>query len=237
MKSKLLAFTLIGSCVLAAVTVALQISINRLQSERDGMMRTPETKRAPRLRPRSSSAHNPELAKLQAEIQQLEIRLAATSARTPVPNRDITQGSVRLMDLRNAGHDTPSAAFETLIWAMARGDDAALINSIAIGESDRQQMLGYFAAIGEKTKTPELVAGMLFAKQILKEAESFHILGSTQVDATHVKLHTKEIDLAEEEHTAELPMVLGPGGWKLQIPEGIASALEQEMRRKAPGTP
>lgn len=222
--------------VLTATEVWLRAGNNGLRSQRDTLL--PAHASAPTLaaRPEQPAAVPPaasgELADLRRDVQKLEAEVAAAAARQPERNSDITRGMVLASDLRNRGRETPAAAFESLLWAAVHGDDSMFAEVVAIPPNDRAQTAEYLKTIGETKRTPEQIAGVLFSREVLKKAESVQVLGSTQVDATHVTLATKIRDFAESEHKGKIPMVLGPGGWQLAVPEGLAKALEQELKRQ-----
>ncbi len=220
-----------AAAVLGSIATWLHVTNDRLRAQRDVLVSPPASGSAPATRAAASAGATPvregDMTRLRAEIRDLEARVSAASAQQPKRNTDITRDLVNVGDLRNAGRDTPAAAFETLVWASVHGDES-LSGLIAISPVDHAQTLEYLRRIGS-SRTPEQVAGILFADELLRKVERVQVLESAQVDPTHVNLKTKTADIAESEHKTTIPMVLGPGGWQLQMPEGMARGLEQTL--------
>lgn len=193
-----------------------------------------------------------QLAQLRAEITALEQRAAPSSAHlsppsaastsalalssvstvsAPTPAPDPEKALTPLEHLQNVGHATPAAAFQTLLWAALKGDDAALARSIAWDDATRPQVEAMIAtlppALREKYPTPELLAALFIAKYTV-DVSAIQIAGVTPHDATHATVTVRGL-MANDQ---QLPLRLGPGGWQLLEGPKQLEWLRQELAGK-----
>jgi hypothetical protein len=128
------------------------------------------------------------LLSLRAEIEALKAsaQKAATRAgpeaksleKSPAPGDRFTAGRrVTADEWTNAGHATPAAAFETLLWAAAGGDLETLARSLTVDPRWRTQIDAWWTQVAEATRAQYVTPERLFAALTAKDVP----LGYTQV--------------------------------------------------------
>lgn len=136
---------------------------------------------------------------------------------------------------RNLGRGTPEAAFETILWAVVKGDDATMIGTLSLTGEARAKAEAILARRPEATRTqygtPEKLVGLFFSAGILVGADSFQIVGEERTDPTHATLHVQADGKADT-----FPMVLGADGWQLVVPERALTVIDRILRYPPAGT-
>lgn len=137
-------------------------------------------------------------------------------------NRDPEKGPVRLEHSRNLGQATPSAAFQTLIWAIISEENNALVPLFAISPAGRAKLCEILApmspAIQEQYNSPEKLVGMLAARDFLDE-EGFEIAGTKSPDKEgRVALRVLQVRNGRKNKLEKAyPLQLGPTSWQFLI--------------------
>jgi hypothetical protein len=178
-----------------------------------------------------------------AELQQrAATRHAAVNAQAAIEkdalasNRDPEKGMTRLEHFRNAGRATPSAAFQTLVWASLQGDDQALTGVLSVTGAAREKAEALLArlpaAAREKFTSAESLAAIAVAGEMLKGG-ALELPGYTLTDATHAMLQIRTQNAKE----ANLPMQLGVGGWQFVLPEKAIDGIARRLGDEGSGAP
>ena len=183
-----------------------------------------------------------EVERLRREVSELELRAhtrrehlkmshAAETSALAI-NRDPELGMTRLEHFRNAGRETPRAAFQTLVWAAMKGDDRVLPAALTMSDPARQKADALLARLPEdarrKYPTAESLAAIAVAGEMLKGG-AMEIPDETFADATHAIIRIRT-----QNKETKLPMQLGAGGWQFVVPE---RAIDGIARRLAGGDP
>lgn len=176
-----------------------------------------------------------EIARTRQEIATLERRLQQPAAPFRVhahftENRDPEKGPVRLEQFRDQGRATPSAAFQTVVWAATTGADDAFPALFAVSLTSREKLRAILASMAPETRTryepPEKLIGLLFAREILDE-EGFEIGETTEPDASgRVQLRVFRIrDGRQSKSEKKYPLVQGPDGWRFPITDKMVDEI------------
>ncbi len=161
----------------------------------------------------------------EARRAQREAGVAALAA-----NRDPEQGLVRVENFQNVGQSTPSAGFQTLVWAAMTGDDRVAMNLVGFEPAAREQTMALIAelpaSVRTKYPTPESLAVLFFANFITGH-DAARILGQVVRDPQHATV-TVGLDLASSGRP--FPMQRGPDGWQLAVTEAMMPELLRQVR-------
>jgi hypothetical protein len=188
----------------------------------------------------AAQARHAELLQLRNEVAGLEARARAASDHKAAisvvleTNRDPEKGMTRGEYFQNIGRATPSAAFQTLVWAALNGDDATLAATLSVTSADRsdaEELLARLSA-DERAKYPtaESLAAIMMTGEIVKVAAA-QVLGYEMTDAQHAILSFRT---SESDKDETLPMELGVGGWQAVVPAKAIKALKKRMNQLPP---
>ncbi|MEO5960419.1 MAG: hypothetical protein ABIZ49_01635, partial [Opitutaceae bacterium] len=197
----------------------------------------------------AARAIDTEVGRLRGEVAALEKRavegrgIAAAQLvaedEALATNRDPEKGFVRAEFAGNAGHATPGAAMQTLVWSALKGDDEAMARTVALSGAVREKAEALLARLPEEARpkypTPEKLAGLFFARMILKELEAFQIAGVTMNDPQHATVRLRFPGQTKE---PALPFERSETGWRVTIVEKQIDLIEAQlgggtMERKA----
>lgn len=182
-----------------------------------------------------------EIERTRQEIAAWEQRLKRQPEPMPrqtpfTENRDPEKGPVRLEHFGARGNATPSAAFQTAVWAMTTGADDALPALFALSPAGRDKLRTFFAGMAPEVRRryepPEKLIGLLFARDILEE-EGLEIGSATEPDSSgRVFLPVFRVRSGRKNpQEKKYPLIRGPAGWQIpisdQMVDGIPAALAQ----------
>lgn len=184
-----------------------------------------------------------DLVRARAEVSVLESRALearsqlrgqeAKDAASMASNRDPEKGMTRLEYFQNVGQSTPSAAFQTFVWATLKGEDEKLAKMITFTEAERKKAESVVAALPEEARqkypTPEKLA-VLFLAVKLTEIPSAEVADVSFQDSQHATVDVRGIS----EKTEKIQTQLGAQGWQIVVSAGIA---ERVGRLVSDGTP
>jgi hypothetical protein len=149
-------------------------------------------------------------------------------------NRDPEQGLTRLEYFRNMGRATPGAAFQTVVWAALKGDDATLGSALAISDHARAEAGKLIATLPENIRaqypTPDRLMALFVAGAILEHATAAQIVGQTNDDARHA---TVSIGVAGAVADTNVQFQLGADGWQLVVPESVMAQVKKKLAEDA----
>lgn len=161
--------------------------------------------------------------------QQLAAK-AETEAGDLAANRDPRRGLTRLEHFKNRGQATPAGAFETLVWAAMKGDDAALAQVSTISSQARARAEKLIAGLPENARgqwTPEKLSAMFFTGAF-NEVSAAQVVTETTVDARHAALSIRLTGGAKDA-TVPLQWELGADGWRVVFDEKLLGAVQKRI--------
>lgn len=174
-----------------------------------------------------------EISRLRLEIATWEAlrRPSANKAPMPVlsrasdrvPEKDLT----RIENFQNAGQASPSAAYQTFVWALAKDDVSALKAVLYLSSASQQRLQEFWSGLPAESqarfKEPEQILMLLMARYALDE-EGLKILGETPQASGDVLLRVKKTHGEEK-----IPLRPGPAGWQLVLPDEATDNLSQSI--------
>ncbi len=188
----------------------------------------------------ATQAIHADVVRARSEVADLEKRAAeryahmtaraAIDAAALENSRDPLKGFTRLEHFQNLGQATPSAAFQTLVWAAMKGDEAVLGQISTISSPARAAAVAMIARLPESARdqwTPEKFAAMFFLGA-LNEVSAAQILPETPGDAQHTGFGVR-LKSGEKETTVPLQWQLGANGWQVVVDEKIMAAVQKRV--------
>ena len=173
-----------------------------------------------------------EIAALERNAEQQRAARDATTMRdeaTIAANRDPRQGVARLEHFQNRGQTTPSAAFETLVWAALKGDDTTLASVTALNSATKAKAEAFLAQLPAEQRapwTPEKL-GRLWFTGLFTEVSALQIIGENRSDADESVLRLRFPGRDDEE---KLAVRLTPDGWKVLVPGAAVEHLKKKLQ-------
>lgn len=164
-----------------------------------------------------------------AEQQAARVAAVARDAVAIESNRDLRQGLVRLEHFRNRGQATPSAAFETLVWAALKGDQGTLAEVTTLNSATRAKAEVFITTLPadeRATWTPEKL-GRLWFTGLFTEMPAIQVLGETVIGVDEVQVRLRLAGRADEE---KLAVRLTPAGWKILVPSAAIDQLRKKLQ-------
>jgi hypothetical protein len=184
-----------------------------------------------------------EVLRARAEVADLEQKAAALRdqkraqtqavAEALAKNRDPEKGLTRLEHFKEVGQATPSAAFQSLVWAALNGDDTVLANVVGMTVEARQRAEAWVAtwpAEALPKPTPEKLAATVMSGPIT-EVPALHILSAAiENDGRTATLSVRVPHASKPDATERVPMQLGPKGWYVVVSENQIERLQKKLR-------
>lgn len=180
-----------------------------------------------------------EIARTRQQIASWEQRVQQPPAPTRralhfTDNRDPEKGPVRLEHFRHQGQATPSAAFQTAVWAAATGGDEAWADLLAISAAGREKLQTLLSSMSPELRArytpPEKLLGLLFARDLLDE-EGFEIGATTAPNASGL-VHLRVLRAKEGRRNKlekKYPFVPGQSGWQIPISDAMIERLPDTL--------
>ena len=231
----------------AAVAVGGVLLHRRIDTRHDDAAPRPAaptlTEPHPPLADRAPPHADPELnaiARLHSELRALEsnivkrerIQIARRSSIPAEPEPPTLRVGLTPDQWQFAGRSTPESSVETALWAGARGDTQAMLESIALDEQALQIATDLFARLPSDLQlrsrsAEDLVAALIVDDIPLAQAR---ILAKSSIDDTTQLLSlafTSNIDAAK---LVRLRFQKQPNGdWKLAVPPSAISNYAREL--------
>lgn len=167
-----------------------------------------------------------------AEIAAQSKKRMATAFIVDPNNHDPAQGMVMLDTFQNVGRATPAAAFQTVVWAALKGEDATLAEGLTLDDRARARAEVLIARQPESARsqlTPEKLAA-LWLEDAVVDAAAANIVSQTRLDDTHVNLIVRG-GIAPG-HT--LTFWQTDSGWRLVVPEAGLEAVQKKVIGSSP---
>ncbi len=224
----LLCAGLIGTISLHHHNARLRVRVAELRQQRERQEREKEKERPAPIETQvdGDGANEPtpgfraDVAKVRIEIAALEKRAEEQYAShpettdAPAGNRDPEKGMTRLENLQNVGQFTPAAAFQTLAWAVLKGDDKVMAQVIGLDDVARKKVQELMANLPEaerdKYPTPESLVALFLAKALVN-VSAIQIVDTTHKDTLNATITVRGLVGNDQ----QLPMRLGATGWQL----------------------
>lgn len=143
-------------------------------------------------------------------------------------NRDPMSGLTRLEHFRDVGQGTPVAAFQTMVAAALRGDEARLAQVFTIPPTTRERAEPLIARLPEEERgrwSAEKLA-MLWVTGALTELPALEITEQRFESADSAVVSFSAPQFARGE---KLNVKLTPEGWKIVVGTGIIGNLEKKL--------
>jgi len=183
----------------------------------------------------AAGALHAEVVRLRGEIADLEMRAEERHAKGQAngaalaANRDPEKGLVLIENFRHVGRSSPSAVFQTMVWAATKGDDQLAASLLTFDVGARAQAEALISALPEgvraKYPSPESLAALFFA-EVVTGHEAARILSQTLQDPQHA---TVTIGFTSAAEGQPLTMQWGATGWQLVVPGKAVEALKKRM--------
>ncbi|HEX2853942.1 MAG TPA: hypothetical protein VHO24_11940 [Opitutaceae bacterium] len=149
---------------------------------------------------------------------------------------DPERGLTRLEHFRNVGQQTPAAAFQTLVWAGLKGDEAALRQLVELTPEARAHAEALVARLPEAERapwTPDKI-GALFVTALLVDLPALRIMEAKFDEAGQRAKLTFQIPEHTKQTSPAVPMRLGPQGWRVLIEERQIEKVRQRIDHTDP---
>jgi hypothetical protein len=190
------------------------------------------------------------LLRLQPSAGELEhLRREATARDQPVPRtpESSTDASPTLphalqpgrwapaADWKNCGRLTPESALETMLWASAGGDLAALKETLQFDKTSRAKIVALLASLPDSARqqyaSPEDLLALVVAGNV--PLESAQLVARQQTGDDNVIEYVRLKNPAGVTRQVHLTLRRSSDGWKLQVPAATVDDLAQSLP-KAP---
>ncbi len=161
--------------------------------------------------------------------QQLLAKAAAESAALEM-NRDPRIGLTRLEHFQDLGQAAPANAFQTLVWAALKGDNATLGQVSVVSEPARAKAEALIAGLPEGAReqwTPEKLAATFFTG-VFGEVIAAQVLAENAKDHQHVVLSIR-VTGAGRETTIPLVAQWGANGWQMVFDEKMLGVVQKKI--------
>ena len=178
-----------------------------------------------------------ELIKASHEVEELEKTAerwhaekkakAAKDAAALLHNQDPTKDLTRLDNFQNAGQATPSAGFQTFVWAVTKGENQTVSTLCVLEDSAEEFVQAIIAEMpqGERAEwTGEKLAGLFFQAK-LSQYPAAQITGEERIDAQNVIVKLRAPGRPHE----AFPMRLGSNGWQVVVSGQQIAALRTKV--------
>lgn len=145
---------------------------------------------------------------------------------------DPEQAPTKLEHFQNVGRTTPSAAFQTLVWAALKGDEAAIAAGLSLDDRALTRAEVMLASLPDNTRaqsSPEKLAALWFEGTVV-DVPAAQIIRQEPQDPTHTLLLVRG-GLGDAQ---SLTMRLGSDGWQLVVPERALEALQKKVLGASP---
>ena len=183
-----------------------------------------------------------EIARLRQELTILEQKPPGASRRGSPPARRPSEravaeqlaekDAVRIADFKDQGQATPGAAFQTLVWALARDDFAALKPLLHLSPAGQEKLQAIWRELPAESQlrfmAPEQILMLLLALDVLDE-EALTITDPPPLDSGDAMLRVSRFKHSRLQGEKRIPMRKGLTGWQLVIPEEAIETLPQAI--------
>ena len=173
-----------------------------------------------------------ELAQLRREAaardQSVPLGSDSSLAAAPAPPHALQPGLwAPAADWKNCGRRTPESALETMLWAAAGGDLAALKETLQFDEASRAKIAAHLAGLPDSVRqqyaSPEDLLALVVAGNV--PLESAQLVARQQNGDDDVIEYVRLKDPAGITRQVHLTLRRSPDGWKLQVPAATVDAL------------
>jgi hypothetical protein len=187
----------------------------------------------------AAGAVEAELKNLRDQITQLETKAVGEHAerldreahenQELATNRDPTRGFVRPEYFKERGQSTPTAAFETLVWAAMNGDENVVQKVTVLKPITRAQAEALIARLPQEIRSQwsaEKLAA-LWAAGALMEAPALQLTGEHTKDFANSSITFRLLGATKDEHVR---LKRTPEGWKVVLPDSFVEKVEKKIR-------
>ena len=177
------------------------------------------------------------LERLRAEIAPLRTRAtASTDAKAKSATAAISP-ILPAAQWSNAGRATPSAAFETALWAASGGDIDTLAQSMILEADARAKAAVLLEGLPEagraEYRSPERLVALLTAKDV--PMGSMQVLGQAQQGPEKVKMVVRLQQTDGSAKTTSLTLRQDAGEWRLVVPPSVVDKYAAMLKGASGG--
>ncbi len=132
---------------------------------------------------------------------------------------------------KNCGRKNPEAALETMLWASAGGDLAALKETVVFDDASRAKIAALLAGLPEPSRqqyaTPEDLLALEVAGNVPLESAQF--VARQQIGDDEATEYVRLKDAGGVTRQVHLTLLRGPDGWKLHVPTATVDEIAQSL--------
>src|SRR6185312_8264352 len=179
------------------------------------------------------------LLRTRAELAALERSAAEGAARRQAQaaglaaalaqNRDPNAGLTRLEYFQDVGRATPADAFQTLVWAVMKGDPS-LSGLLTLNQAARQEAKAMLAQLPPESRaeypTPEKLAALAISDLVLRQTAAA-IGGMAVTSPTDAELSVTFS--GSDDGVEKIPFQLGPAGWQVKLSAHQIQGLQRQL--------
>ena len=165
---------------------------------------------------------------LAGEIATLRNRLeakkpAAVASPSPIQARSLKEASLTRGEWRNAGQETPAAAFETVLWAAASGEVEELAAGLELDDATRGKAAAIFnrlpPALQREVGTPGQLVALLTARDV--PLGSAWIMGQFDMRPNETRVVAQLADPEGNKRDLLFTLREREGRWRLVVPPQV----------------
>jgi len=198
--------------------------------------------RARQVSPAELARRREERAAWIALAGEIEAQRGRMEAKKPVATPGSTAAQLRsLKDLplaagawRDAGQETPAAAFETVLWAAASGEVEKLATGLEMDEGTRSAAATIFnrlpPALQREVGTPEQLVALLTARDV--PLGSAWILGQFDEQPKETRVVARLADAEGKKRDLLFTLRETEGRWRLVVPEQVMTKYTAFLQGK-----
>ena len=142
-------------------------------------------------------------------------------------NRGVGTGRILLHDFQNQGRTTPAAALQTVLWAIAHGDET-LPDMLFLNKPALKATQELMVSLPENAKvgydTPEKLAALYLSKYVIEQVDAAQVLEATQVDQD-----TAEVKVMMGGSPTIVSMQQTPAGWLWKVKASLIERAKSEL--------
>jgi len=143
-------------------------------------------------------------------------------------------GMTAVEDFQYAGRATPTAAFQTFVWAALSGNDTELANTLALRGTGREKMVELWASLPPESRTkfptPESIPATYAAEQMIRKLQSIRFLETRMTDENHADLLMRITNRSGRTSDQDpLPLIREGGEWRVLLPDNMVEIIRKKL--------
>ena len=172
---------------------------------------------------------------IEAQRSRMEVKKpAAPPGSAAAPPRSLKDLPLAAGAWRDAGQETPAAAFETVLWAAASGEVEKLAAGLELDEATRSAAATIFnrlpPALQREVGTPEQLVALLTARDV--PLGSAWILGQSDEQPKETRMVAQLADAEGKKRDLLFTLRETEGRWRLVVPEQVMTKYTAFLQGK-----